>query len=135
MEFLLDDQQIEMDGAGIVNISDITNNNDSALIRRSELNLTGSLSEESHWCLIPSGQNPNDNATNIIYNMDSRGWRSNRATDSDGHRIVRLMRWSLNATEGRFSCHIPGDNNTPRALRILYPSESLSYLALGTHMQ
>ena len=125
VEFFLDDQQIGTDGAGIVNISDIRNNNDSALICQSELN-SGSLSEEGHWYLVPSGQNPNINVANVIYNMESHGWRSNRATDSDGHRIVRLMRWSITATEGRFSCDIPGDRNTPKALHILYSSESLS---------
>ena len=36
---------------------------------------------------------------------------------------MRLKRISATAEEGVFTCHIPGDDNTPRALGIYYPSE------------
>ena len=53
---------------------------------------------------------------------DDRGWARNRGDDS-GHRLVRLKRVNTTAEEGVFTCHIPGDENTPRALGIYYPSE------------
>ena len=39
-----------------------------------------------------------------------------------GHRS--LKRVSDTAVEGRFTCRIPGDSDSPRGLLILYPSES-----------
>ena len=59
----------------------------------------------------------------MVYIVD-RGWSGYRATDSEGHRLVRLRRATDTAEEGVFTCHIPGDDNTPRALGVYYPSES-----------
>ena len=36
---------------------------------------------------------------------------------------MRLRRSFATAEEGVFTCDIPGDDNTPRALGIYYPSE------------
>ena len=47
----------------------------------------------------------------------------NRDRDS-GHLLVRLRRFTGTAEEGVFTCHIPGDNNTPRSVGVHYPSES-----------
>ena len=55
-----------------------------------------------------------------------RGWNRNRASDSEGHQLVRLRRSLGTAEEGVFTCDIPGDDNTPRVLGVYYPSESLS---------
>ena len=63
---------------------------------------------------FPHGQSSDTN--------DDGGWIRNRGDDSD-HRLVRLKRVSATAEEGVFTCNIPGDDNTPRALGIYYPSE------------
>ena len=80
-----------------------------------------------NWYLDPNGQTVNTNEDHRIESVDSRGWNRDRETDSDGHRIVKLMRASDTAVDGRFTCDIDGDRDNPRALRILYPSESLLY--------
>ena len=52
-----------------------------------------------------------------------RGWSTNRGNDSKGHQLVRLRRESDTAEEGVFTCHIPGDSSTPRAVGVYYPGE------------
>ena len=125
VEFFLQGQQITTDGNGVANINDIGDNNNDALICQSE-RTSSSVSEFGHWYLDP------DTLTTSWYNriesMDSRGWNRNRATDLDGHRLVRLMRASPTAEEGRFTCDIPGDIDSTRSLRVLYPSKSFSYI-------
>ena len=66
------------------------------------------------WFFLPHGQS--------FGTLDDRGWTRNRGDDS-GHQLVRLKRVSATSEEGVFTCNIPGDNNTPRALGIYYPSE------------
>ena len=74
----------------------------------------------SDWYLDAEGVN----APGVrIYGPNYRGWTSNR-DKIDGYRIVRLKRVSDTAEEGRFTCKIPGDSDSPRGLLILYPSES-----------
>ena len=65
-----------------------------------------------------------DEDDRIVISNGDRGWIRNGALDS-GRQLLRLMRVSATAEEGVFTCDIPGDNNTPRALGIYYPSESL----------
>ena len=55
-----------------------------------------------------------------------QGWtwgRNNtRANSGNYHRLVGLKRASETAVEGKFTCHIPNDDNNNRFLLILYPS-------------
>ena len=90
------------------------------------------MSSGGDWYLHPSqmstsrgdDNNPIDNGDRIVsYDVPDRGWRRNRAIDSQGHRLVRLRRASDTAEEGVFTCDIPGDDNTPKYLGIYYLSE------------
>ena len=58
-----------------------------------------------------------------IYGPNYRGWTRDGDT-IDGYRRVRLKRVSDTAVEGRFTCRISGDSDSPRGLVILHPSES-----------
>ena len=44
---------------------------------------------------------------------------------SERYQRVTLKRVSNTAVEGRFTCSIPKDRNSPRGLLILHPSESI----------
>ena len=125
VEFYLHGERIPNDGSGLVNVTDIgsVKLNSDALICRSELIPDN---EFGGWYLDPDGQTPNVDSDNRIGADNTRGWRRERVTDSDGHRVVRLEKVSSTATEGRFTCSIPHDRDNPRALRVLYPSELLS---------
>ena len=46
----------------------------------------------------------------------------------EGYRVVRLKRVSDTAVEGRFTCKIPGDSDSPRGLLILHSSECVIYM-------
>ena len=50
------------------------------------------------------------------------GRNSTRANDGNFHQLVGLKRVSDTAVEGKFTCHIPNDDNNNRFLLILYPS-------------
>ena len=63
--------------------------------------------------------------------VPDRGWRRNRANDSEDHQLVRLRRDSTTAEEGVFTCNIPGDDNTPRYLGVYYPSEVSDNIKAG----
>ena len=124
MTFSLRGESIPNDGTGRVILTDIGNTN---VICRSE----SATSEVGDWFLHPTQMStnagdPNDNNDNgdrIASPPVDRGWNRNRATDSDGHQLLRLRRRSDTAEEGVFTCHIPEDDNTPRYLGIYYPSE------------
>ena len=117
---------IPTDGSGRVRVTDIRNNDETALICRSGIPISGG----GNWYLHPTEMstddgdpnNPIDNGDRIVGVAD-RGWSRNRATDSEGHRLVRLRRASDTAEEGVFTCHIPGDSNSPRSLGVYYPSK------------
>ena len=64
-----------------------------------------------------------DNENDNVSPPSDRGWSRSRDTDSEGHRLVRLKRCSDAAEEGVFTCHIPGDDNTPRYLGVYYLCE------------
>ena len=122
---------IPTDGSGRVLITDINpigDNNVDALICRSET----VVSSGGNWFLHPTEMStdegdPNDDSDDgdRIVDYDPRGWRRNRGYDSEGYRLVRLRRGSATAEEGSgvFTCHIPGDINTPRSVGVYYPSE------------
>ena len=116
--FSLRGDSIPTDGSGHVRITDIGDGNEDALICRSEMptSMTGD------WYLHPSQLTTDDDYK--IGSNDSRGW-SSEGTDSAGHQLVRLRRDTGYAftLEGVFTCNIPGDDNTPRALGVYYPSE------------
>ena len=113
--FSLKGDSIPTNGSGRVRITTIGDSNEDALICRSEM----PTSVNGDWYLHPSQLTTDDD-----YNIESDPrWSRNRATDSEGHQLVRLRRATATAVEGVFTCHIPGDNNTPRTLGIYYPSE------------
>ena len=113
---------------GCVLITDINpngDNNEDALICRSEQPFSNIRSRRGDWYLHPI-QMSTDEADRIKNPRDidpDRGWIRNRVSDSEGHRVVRLKRASDTAEEGVFTCNITGDLNNPRYLGIYYPSE------------
>ena len=122
MTFSLRDDSIPTDGSGRVLITDINptvDNNEDALTCRSEMVTTN----VGNWFLHPTESSTDSG--DRIEGANDRGWSRNRDLDSEGHRLVRLRRVSATAEEGVFTCDIAGDNNTPRALGIYYPSESV----------
>ena len=123
---------IPTDGSGRVLITDINPNLDyndeDALICRSERDNFTSFG--GNWFLHPTHMSTNsgdpensDTGDRIV--SDLRGYHRDRGLDS-GHRLVRLWRVSATALEGVFTCHIPGDIDTPRYIGVYYPSELLS---------
>ena len=115
--FSLRGDSIPTNGSGHVRITTIGESSEDALICHSEMPtlVTG------NWYLHPSQLTTDDDYR--IESIDIRGWSRNRDIDSEGHRLVRLRRATATAVEGVFTCHIPGDDNTPRALGVYYPSE------------
>ena len=109
---------IPNDGSGRVNITDIGDTNEDALICRSGK----PISSGGNWYLHPTEMST-DEDDRIRSPPPDRGWSRNRAIDS-GHRLVRLRRATATAEEGVFTCHIPGDFGTPVSVGIYYPSES-----------
>ena len=129
---------IPTDGSGRVLITDINPNGDNdedALICRSEIDTF--TTNFGNWYLHPTEISTDDgDRINPDNNGNSdRGWLRNRGLDS-GHRLVRLRRRdSATALEGVLTCDIIGDNNTPRALGIHYPSESLYIRMYNNNIQ
>ena len=125
---------IPTDGSGRVLITDINpdgDNNEDALICRSQIDtFTSTGGGGTNWFLHPTEMStdegdPDDNNDYGDRIVGDRGWRRNRGLDS-GHRLVRLRRYpATTAEEGVFTCHIPGDDDTPRSVGVYYPSESL----------
>ena len=121
---------IPTDGSGRIVITDINRDgvsNEDALICHSEL----SIFTSGNWYLHHTQLTTDD--SDRIEGTDPRGWLRNRATvtisGSETHRLVRLRRDDSIASGGRalegvFTCHIPGDTNTPVSVGIYYPSES-----------
>ena len=130
--FSLRGVNISSAGDGRVIITDINpngENNEDALICRSEIPLFGAVSNKGDWYLHPTQMSTDDAdrinpVNNIIAN---RGWRKKRDNVSEvyskDHRVVRLKRVSDTAEEGVFTCDIGGDLNSPKYLGIYYPSE------------
>ena len=116
---------IPTDGSGRILITDINlngDNNEDALICRSEISISGNTST-SDWYSHPT-QMSTDEDDRIVSPPADRGWKRNRGRYSEGHRLVRLRRVSATAEEGVLTCDIPGDINTPRSVGIYYSSES-----------
>ena len=123
---------IPNDGSGRVRITDIGDDDETALICRSGRDIF--TFKGGDWYLHPTQMSTDDGDPNddndsgdrivtFVRGTDPRGWRRNRAIDS-GHRLVRLKRASATAVEGVFTCHIPGDSGTPVSVGVYYPSES-----------
>ena len=112
-------------GDGHVLITDINpngENNEDALICRSEIPVSDIRSRRGDWYLHPTQMSTNETDRIMVpKNKPDRGWLRNR--NSEGHRVVRLKRASDTAEEGVFTCNITGDLNNPRYLGIYYPSE------------
>ena len=121
---------IPTDGSGRIVITDINPDGDNdvdALICRSQLHIING----GEWFLHPTQQTTDD--SDKVQSTYPRGWHRNRAIitilSSVAHRLVRLRRADSVASGGRalegvFTCHIPGDTNTPVSVGIYYPSES-----------
>ena len=109
---------IPADGSIHILITDIGYSNENTLVCRSGI----PLSVGGNWYLHPTEMSIENNYEIMV--SDSRGWNRTVDTDSEGHRLVRLKRDSDTAEEGVFSCHIPGDNNTPISVGIYYPCKS-----------
>ena len=112
---------IPTDGSGRVLITDINptgNNDDDALICRSEIDTFDS--EFGNWYLHPTESRIDEGDRITDYNL--QGWVRDRDLVS-GHRLVILKRLSDTAEEGVFTCAILDDINTPRSVGVYYPSE------------
>ena len=103
----------------ITDINPDGDSNEDALICHSEIDTF--TSTYGNWYLAT--EISTDDGDRIV-DPDPRGWLRNRSLKS-GHQLLRLRRVSATAEEGVFTCNIPGDDNSPRALSIYYPSESL----------
>ena len=119
---LLNDVFIPTDGSGHILITAVSPNilgsNSEALLCRSER--SGTAVGVGNWYLHPTQQSREEE--DRVMSVDARGWDSNRGTVNRLH-TVRLKRVSDTAVEGVFTCHIPGDINTPVSVGIYYPSE------------
>ena len=126
MTFSLNGNSIPTDGSGRVRVTAINDNDEDALICRSGK----AISSIGNWYLHPTEMSTDD-GDRIVSGVngvpDPRGWRRNRAIDSERHRLVRLRRATDTAEEGVFTCHIPGDFGTPVSVGIYYPSKSYMY--------
>ena len=124
MFFSLRGVSIPNDGSGRVLITDINpngDNNEDALICRSEIPVS-EISGVGDWYLHPTHMSTDEDnrIVNPVNRISDRGWNRNRGIDPQDRRLVRLRRITDTAEEGVFTCHIPGDNNTPRHLYITY---------------
>ena len=121
MTLSLRGSSIPTDGSGRIVITDINPDGDNnELLCLSEI----SVSDNGDWYLHPTQQTAG--ASDKVY--DDQGWRRNRAMITRLRRLVRLRRDDSiadggRALEGVFTCHIPGDTNTPVSVGIYYPSE------------
>ena len=120
MTFSLNGNSIPNDGSGRVRVTDIGDNDEDALICRSGK----AVSDGGQWYLHPTEMSTDDDGDRIgSGGVPDRGWHRNRATDSEGHRLVRLKRATDTAEEGVFTCDIPGEFGTPVTVGIYYPCE------------
>ena len=109
-----------IDGGTHVVISEINpdgDNNEDSLICRSGI----PISEHGAWYLHRTKMSI-ENSDEIVV-TDPRGWNRTTDMDSEGHQLVGLRRGSATAEEGVFTCHIPGDKNTPISVGIFYSCE------------
>ena len=120
MSLSLNDNSIPTDGSGRVSITDIGDTNGNALICRSGI----PISSGGNWYLHPTEISTGDGDRIGSDGVPDRGWSRNMATDSEGHRLVRLRRATATAEKGVFTCHIPGDFGSPVSVGVYYPSES-----------
>ena len=119
MTFSLNGNSIPTDGSRHVCVTTIGDNNEDVLICHSGK----AISSGGNWYLHPTEMSTDD-GDRIASPPPDRGWSRNRATDSEGHQLVRLSRATATAEEGVFTCHIPGDFGTPVSVGVYYPSES-----------
>ena len=101
------------------------NNFDGSLRAESELPVTNV--EFSNGCIIGDGTSAIDCAYNGVGHVPhtgppTRGWDTRRE-EENGRRLHYLRRRQQTPEEGYYSCDLEGDNNSPRGVYILYPSE------------
>ena len=109
-------------GSTCLDITDVGKSFEDGVVCQSELSHGVNLTS-GDWYLSGGGV---ANSTDKIVMGDPRGWASDvvQTNESDGHLLVRLWRVSESAVDGTFTCDIPGDTNSPRALYIFSPSET-----------
>ena len=122
MTFSLRGNSIPNDGSGRVLITNITTNrekNEDALTCHSDM----PTDEKGNWYLHPTQQSIDEDDRIVSTDVSDRGWHRNRASDSEGHQIVRLRRDSSTALEGVFTCRFAVNNLG--SVGIYYSSESV----------
>ena len=79
------------------------------------------------WYVDPEDESATSIAiTDKIVGNDFRGWVTYKTVvKNERYQRVTLKRVSDTAMEGRFTCSIPKDSDSPRGLLILHPSESI----------
>ena len=124
MTLILKKESIPTNGSKNIPITDIGNSNRDALLCQQESKLRYIKGD---WYVHPTNQTIMD-TDKIMYPWDQGWW----TTRSSVNMRVKLRRWQRqSAVEGVFTCHIPGDLNTPMvSVGIYYPSESSFLLAL-----
>ena len=124
LEFLLSNISIPTDGSGRILVTDIVKSADISSDPEALICQSQSEGGVGDWYLDLEDKNATSVAeADRIIGPNDRGWDRNRNTMREGYRVVRLKRVSDTAVEGRFTCRIPGDSDSPRGLLILHPSE------------
>ena len=152
MELYFRGDSIPTDGSGHLLITDISLRNEQTSTSDEDAIFcvsSGNLAEirplpaEGDWYLDPevdtttkspsgvriSMREDNNNFAPLTWSRKSvQGWTWERNNtrpkiNDDYHRLVGLKRASETAVEGKFTCHVPNDDNNNRFLLILYPSE------------
>ena len=124
LEFLLNNISIPTDGSGRIIVTAIVKSADNSTDPEALICQSRSEGGVGDWYLDLEDKNATSIAdAHRIHGNEYRGWTRNRNTMREGYRVVRLKRVSDTAMEGRFTCKIPGDSDSPRGLLILYPSE------------
>ena len=135
VKFFLNNDPIPSDGSGLVMITSIsvrngaiTDSDTEALICRSSKDVAqlNTLPNTGDWFINSEVTNTTDE-TERINGDGNRGWQRNRGRIENYvyYRVVRLKRVSERAEEGKFTCHIPNDDENNKSLLILYPSKSI----------
>ena len=148
MEFYLRGESIPTDGSGRLLITDISLHNGSISTSDEEALICHSSRDVAELHILPSHgdwyldseieSNTTTTSAERITRKDGRGWTRNRGnSENRQYRVARLKRVLETPVEGKFTCHIPKDDNNNRFLFILYPSkyslehESISALSLS----
>ena len=146
MELYFRGDSIATDGSGHLLITDISLHNEQtstsdedALFCVSSGNVAEirPLPTDGDWYLDsevntttnrPTGMRISTRENPLTWSSNSvKGWtwrrKNTRLDNGNYHRLVGLKKVSETAVEGKFTCHVPNDDNNNKFLLILYPSE------------